>query len=244
MYNYKKLADSDDDDAILGNVSNKLGEKWTMMQTDGQKHAERIRKLNNVKKNEAFEERYEETREDREERITEADKKRQMIVKLSKQSPAPAAKKAQAAEKTGNLLERSKKLTQLKKEEEEYAAMQLREQKKRQQWQLYIMGQAPCPHKHNEQEAESQNDEAPDDEEFDEEADRRLQQKMIMNLNRFVYSSGEDEDDYFDEYENTNHDSNDNDDQENTNCAYSRQMRSYAATADVADAKAKDLDAR
>ena len=46
------------------------------MQTEGQKHVDRIRKLNMIKKNEAFEERYEETREEREERLNEADKKR------------------------------------------------------------------------------------------------------------------------------------------------------------------------
>ena len=55
---------------------------WSIKITDGEKHSFRIKKLNAVKRNEAFDEKYEETREEREERQVLADKKRLMIQQL------------------------------------------------------------------------------------------------------------------------------------------------------------------
>jgi len=54
--------------------------EWSIQKTEGQKHNQRIRKLCAVKRNEAFEEKYEETREEREIRQHEADRKRRIIV--------------------------------------------------------------------------------------------------------------------------------------------------------------------
>jgi hypothetical protein len=44
------------------------GSDWSIKITDGEKHCHRIKKLNAVRRNEAFEEKYEESREEREER--------------------------------------------------------------------------------------------------------------------------------------------------------------------------------
>lgn len=72
---YYKLNESDQEDEPTG-IPKQSGESWTLMQASGQKHAERIRKLNMVKKTEAFDERYEETRVEREDRLNEASKRR------------------------------------------------------------------------------------------------------------------------------------------------------------------------
>lgn len=62
------------------------------------------------------------------------------------------------------------------------------------------MGQAGNP---NRPDSENSQDED-SDKNFDHEADKQLQQKMISNLNRFVYSSGEeDTGNFFDEYDET-----------------------------------------
>ena len=55
---------------------------WSIKITDGEKHSHRIKKLNAVKRNEAFDEKYEESREEREERQAIADRKRIMIQQL------------------------------------------------------------------------------------------------------------------------------------------------------------------
>jgi hypothetical protein len=45
--------------------SEKSGGDWCIQQTEGQKHSTRIKILNAVKRNQNFDEKYEETREDR-----------------------------------------------------------------------------------------------------------------------------------------------------------------------------------
>lgn len=52
---------------------------WIIQKTEGQKHFQRSRKLCSVKKSEAFEEKYEDTREEREQRQHEADRKRKLM---------------------------------------------------------------------------------------------------------------------------------------------------------------------
>lgn len=55
---------------------------WQINKTDGEKHQVRIKKLNAVRRNEVFDEKYEETREEREARNIVAIEKRELLTKL------------------------------------------------------------------------------------------------------------------------------------------------------------------
>ena len=65
--------------------SDKSGGDWCIQQTEGQKHSTRIKILNAVKRNQNFDEKYEETREDREARQSVADKKRELLIKMQEE---------------------------------------------------------------------------------------------------------------------------------------------------------------
>jgi len=53
--------------------------EWNMDKTKGEKHQTRIKMLNATKRNEQFDELYEESREDREDRLSLAEKKRALM---------------------------------------------------------------------------------------------------------------------------------------------------------------------
>ena len=56
-----------------------FGEGWNIKETDGEKHSKRIKVLNAKKRNEAFDLKYEESKEEREERQSIADQKRNFL---------------------------------------------------------------------------------------------------------------------------------------------------------------------